>query len=195
MSSKRPRNNTDASSTPGSLQRTSGKTSSDNKKISSERSRTTNSSQTLGVASTSKGKGLKAFWTPLSTEWSKRLWSCTVTDCVDLEATSWTPFLQRLTQNSWFTVRQTIPKPTPKSLPTTLLAITTVFVARNNGKRSADNRRRRKLERQTGQGAGKTNTGESPTHSHLPNVTTTANHQGVDRGSSLDVQPVCEFPQ
>ena len=123
MPLKRRRSNSSELSTHASHPLTNKTTLPDNSLTSKKRTRTTSSSPIPGAVSTSSGKGLKPFWTPLSTDWSKRLWSCTETDCVALGPTSWTPYLQKLAQNSWFTVHQTVPRTTHGSLPTTSLPL------------------------------------------------------------------------
>ena len=108
-----------ALSTPVFPQPINALTLNGNNPICKKRSRRTNSSPTSGVASTSNAKALQPFWTQSSAVWSQRLWSCTETDCRVLEPTFWSPSLRALAQNSWFTVRQTVRRMTPVSLPMT----------------------------------------------------------------------------
>ena len=73
-----------------------------------------------------------------------------------------------------------------RELADDLLAITTVFVARHNGQRSAENRRRRKRARQECEAA---NGDESTQSAGLPNQSTSDSAQQVVRDSKMDVQP------
>jgi putative transposase len=82
------------------------------KKISSGKStssreyiRTTRSSKTSAQGSTSRGKDCVPFWTDCTKAWSEKLWSCTKTDCRDLQQVSWNTSLNKLALNSWFTVQ------------------------------------------------------------------------------------------
>jgi predicted site-specific integrase-resolvase len=70
-----------------------------------------------------------------------------------------------------------------------LLAITTVFVARHNGARSAANRKRRKT---TGSNQEVT-PGKSSEDSRVPDKGTAGKTRKVDGCSQVDVQPVCGF--
>ena len=65
------------------------------------------SSATSGQGSASKGRVCAPFWTKFTTEWSRRLPSCTRTDCVDSPPTSWPTSLSKLASNSWFSVQKT----------------------------------------------------------------------------------------
>ena len=109
-------------STPVSVAKSRKRICAVKSKPSNTRSPITQSSPTLAPGSTSQGKDLGPFWNRHSSEWSRKLWSCTVTDCRDLPSTSWNGSLKRLGQKSWFTVRakqgKTAPKLTETSLPT-----------------------------------------------------------------------------
>jgi transposase len=50
-------------------------------------------------------KVCEPFWTSLTKEWSKKLWSCTETDLHVSELTYWSTFSRKKDVNSWFTVR------------------------------------------------------------------------------------------
>lgn len=67
-----------------------------------------------------------------------------------------------------------------------LIAITNVFVARHNGQRSAENRKRRKRERD--QERSSHTSAQDPT---VPEQGSTADAQAMARHKSLDVQPMC----
>jgi predicted site-specific integrase-resolvase len=65
-----------------------------------------------------------------------------------------------------------------------LLAITTVFVARHNGARSATNRKRRKTEREASSGKDSQDSG-------ISNSRAESQVNEVDGNVSMDVQPMC----
>jgi hypothetical protein len=59
------------------------------------------------VDSISEKKSLYPFWTESIQEKSKKLLSCTMTDCEDLVLNSWNSSAKRLLAGSWFTVKLT----------------------------------------------------------------------------------------
>jgi putative transposase len=109
------------SSTPGSAVRTKKKTCCVKSKTSKQRSQTIHSFPTSVLDSTSSEKACVPFWTKYSTALSKKLLSCTRTDCVDMEPSCWNSSSKRLAQNSWFTVKMKSIKATRRSLQTTSL--------------------------------------------------------------------------
>lgn len=77
-----------------------------------------------------------------------------------------------------------------RELADDLLAITTIFVARHNGRRSADNRRRRKRAREEDNERHEGRCGDDFTQSEsVPHQSTSNVAQQVDRDSPMDVQP------
>lgn len=78
---------------------------------------------TLALASTGSDVGFCQFWAEFTREKSQKLWSCTKTDCVDSDPSSWSGSLKKLGANSWFTTRKTqwTQITQQKSLPTTSL--------------------------------------------------------------------------
>ena len=77
-----------------------------------------------------------------------------------------------------------------------LLAVTTVFVARHNGRRSAANRRRRADKRKrspldTGSETGQATRGEGSSSPCISNSNPERASPTLVRGHSLDLQPVC----
>ena len=79
-------------------------------------------------------------------------------------------------------------KNAPSELAEDLLAITTVFVARHNGTRSAVNRKRRKTERENATGNSSQNTRVSVTRAE-------ENAGEMDGDLEVDVQPVCTLSE
>ena len=75
-------------------------------------------------------------------------------------------------------------KDTSSELAEDLLAITTVFVARHNGTRSAINRKRRKTEHEA-------STRQSIQNPPLPQSTTNKDFEALGGDCQVDVQPVC----
>lgn len=77
-----------------------------------------------------------------------------------------------------------------------LLAITTVFVARNNGMRSAQNRRKRtsrdKEKKDKQENTKKDTSGKSKKDSCVSRQTTTGDTTKMVRDGTMDVQPVLE---
>jgi hypothetical protein len=59
------------------------------------------------VDSTSEKKGLHPFWSESIQEKSKKLLSCTSTDCEDLVLDSWSSSAKKLLAGSWFTAKLT----------------------------------------------------------------------------------------
>jgi hypothetical protein len=59
------------------------------------------------VNATSEKKGLYPFWSEPIQEKSKKLLSCTSTDCEDLVLDSWNSSAKKLLAGSWFTVKLT----------------------------------------------------------------------------------------
>jgi hypothetical protein len=57
--------------------------------------------------STSEKKSLYSFWSESIQEKSKKLLSCTMTDCEDLVLNSWNSSAKRLLAESWFTAKLT----------------------------------------------------------------------------------------
>jgi hypothetical protein len=86
------------------------------------------SSKISGVDSTSVKKGLYPFWSKSIQEKSKKLLSCTTTDCEDLVLNSWNSSAKRLLAGSWFTAKLTeVNKQSPmnslKSCPSSLFSV------------------------------------------------------------------------
>ena len=79
------------------------------------------SSQTLGLVSTSSGKGFAPFWTEYTEELSQRLWLPTKTGLRDMAQSSLSSSLNSITRGSWCssTVKG-LPKTTANSLTTCL---------------------------------------------------------------------------
>ena len=100
---KRKRKST--SSTHASRATTRRKISSGKSKNSKAPTQSTSSSATSVVASTSGAKDSPGFWNSYSPSVSEMLSSCTETDLVDLQSTSWSKSLKRRALTSWFTVR------------------------------------------------------------------------------------------
>jgi hypothetical protein len=80
------------------------------------------------VDSISEKKGLYLFWTESIQEKSKKLLSCTMTDCEDLVLNSSNSSAKRLLAGSWFTVQVTeVNKQSPvnslKSCPSSLFSL------------------------------------------------------------------------
>jgi hypothetical protein len=80
------------------------------------------------VDSISEKKGLYPFWTESIQEKSKKLLSCTTTDCEDLVLNSWNSSAKRLLAGSWFTAKLTeVNKQSPvnslKSCPSLLFSL------------------------------------------------------------------------
>jgi putative transposase len=65
------------------------------------------SSKISEVDSTSEKKGLYPFWSESIQEKSKKLLSCTSTDCEDVVLDSWNSSAKRLLAGSWFTAKLT----------------------------------------------------------------------------------------
>jgi hypothetical protein len=65
------------------------------------------SSNISEVSSTSVKKGLYPFWSKSIQEKSKKLLSCTSTDCEDLALGSWNSSAKKLLAGSWFTAKLT----------------------------------------------------------------------------------------
>jgi len=65
----------------------------------------TNSSEKSDQVLTSNVKESRGFWNSLSTEWSKKLWSCTRTDLQESGLNSLNSSFKNLMSNSWFTVK------------------------------------------------------------------------------------------
>jgi hypothetical protein len=57
------------------------------------------------VDSISEKKGLYPFWSESIPEKSKKLLSCTTTDCEDLVLSSWSSSAKKLLAGSWFTAK------------------------------------------------------------------------------------------
>lgn len=58
------------------------------------------------------------YWNDKTAHWSKDLWSCSATNSANLHQEEWDPSLQALSNNSWFTVSQTVATDlAPKSQP------------------------------------------------------------------------------
>jgi len=93
--------------------------SNDRSNSSNENTQNTDSSKTSDQESTSKGKDCKPFWNDASKEWSKKLWSCTKTGCVDLDSSFWSLSSHKPTQNSWFSTTGKRAKVMPKNSQTT----------------------------------------------------------------------------
>jgi hypothetical protein len=86
------------------------------------------SSKISEVDSISEKKGLYPFWSESIQEKSKKLLSCTMTDCEDLVLNSWNSSPKRLLAGSWFTVKLTeVNKQSPvsslKSCPLSLFLL------------------------------------------------------------------------
>jgi hypothetical protein len=80
------------------------------------------------VESTSEKMDLYPFWSESIQEKSKKLLSCTMTDCEDLVLNSWNSSAKRLLAGSWFTVKLTeVNKQSPvnslKSCPSSLFSL------------------------------------------------------------------------
>jgi hypothetical protein len=80
------------------------------------------------VESISEKKSLYPFWSESIQEKSKKLLSCTTTDCEDLVLNSWNSSAKRLLAGSWFTVKLTeVNKQSPvnslKSCPSSLFLL------------------------------------------------------------------------
>ena len=84
------------------------------------------------------------------------------------------------------------PEDDSRELADDLLAVTTVFVARHNGRRSADNRRRRSREARQTQKAASHACKEV---SRVPDSRTAANDQDLDGGCPVDIQSNRHAPQ
>jgi hypothetical protein len=80
------------------------------------------------VNSISEKKGLYPFWSESIQEKSKKLLSCTTTDCEDLVLNSWNSSAKMLLAGSWFTINLTeVNKQSPvnslKSCPSSLFLL------------------------------------------------------------------------
>jgi putative transposase len=98
-----------------------------------------------GVDSISEKKGLYPFWSKSIQEKSKKLLSCTTTDCEDLVLSSWNSSAKRLLAGSWFIVKLTEVskqspvnslKPCPSSLFLATKTINSAVGAEKEDKRS-----------------------------------------------------------
>jgi hypothetical protein len=86
------------------------------------------SSKVSKVGSTSEKKDLYPFWSEYIQEKSKKLLSCTSTDCEDLVLDSWNSSAKKLLAGSWFTAKLTeVNKQSPvnslKSCPSSLFSL------------------------------------------------------------------------
>lgn len=68
-------------------------------------SQITESSQTLGVESISKGRDSRLFWSLQARDTSKRLWLPTEIGCADLHLNSLSGFFTTMESNSWFSIK------------------------------------------------------------------------------------------
>lgn len=109
-------------STAGLVVPTKKKICKDKSKICPQSTPSIQSLVTLAQVSTLKEKVCLPFWTKRSTDWSKRLLSCTKIACVDMESKFWNLSLKNLGQNSWFSVANQ-KLTTPENLPTTYLPL------------------------------------------------------------------------
>lgn len=110
------------SSTPGSLAHTKRRrvTSNDKSTTSYTPTQGTKFSLTLAPVSTTSAKVFKPFWTEYTKEWSRKLWSGTKTDCVDMDLNSLSGYWRKQAQGSWFSVNlQSRKQMQPESWPTT----------------------------------------------------------------------------
>ena len=87
--------------------------------LSKKSTQTTRLSKTSVAASTSKEKDFSPFWNEYTKEKSKKLLSCTKTDCVDLDMNSWSLSAKNLLAKSWFTAKRINLKVPRKNLPKT----------------------------------------------------------------------------
>jgi hypothetical protein len=110
-----------ASSMPESAAPSNPETLNDKSKSSHKRTHSTMSSKTLDQDSTSTDPDSKGFWKESTKELSKRLPSCTETDCAALDSSLWPLSLKKLALNSWFTAKVTQLRP-PKEIMTKLSA-------------------------------------------------------------------------
>jgi hypothetical protein len=103
------------------------------------------SSKISEVDSNSEKKGLYPFWSKSIQEKSKKLLSCTSTDCEDLVLNSWSSSAKKLLAGSWFTAKLTeVNKQSPvnslKSCPSSLFllpkTIDSVVGTEKEGKKS-----------------------------------------------------------
>jgi hypothetical protein len=69
------------------------------------------------VNSSSEKKGLYPFWSESIQEKSKKLLSCTTTDCEDLVLDSWNSSAKKLLAGSWFTAKLTEVNKQPHQFP------------------------------------------------------------------------------
>lgn len=95
-----------ASPMQGSAARPRKQTSTARSEISKSCIQDIESSLTSDQGSISKDPGLCPWWTQSSKDASSELWSCTETDSVASELTSWNESSKRLVSNSWFTTAQ-----------------------------------------------------------------------------------------
>lgn len=122
---------------------------------SRKRTRDTESSPTSHRESTSRDKDCVPFWTPLTGEMSRRLWSCTETGLQDSPLTYWSTFSKRKERNSWFTVKtktlSTLLNNSPRTLWPSQQSLWQAITANEQQKEdanvSAKEKKRRKLER------------------------------------------------
>ena len=195
MPLKRRRSNSSELSTHASHPLTNKTTLPDNSLTSKKRTRTTSSSPIPGAVSTSSGKERKGFKTLLDAVVDGLVEEVVVmhrdrlcrfgADLLDsIFAKTGTKLVVHCSPDG--------PEDDSRELADDLLAVTTVFVARHNGRRSADNRRRRSREaRQTQKAASHACKGVS----RVPDSRTAANDQDLDGGCPVDIQSNRHAPQ
>lgn len=101
-----------------------------NRSVNQKRKSCTLESAQPNKRRTLKATPLKPYWNDVTKDWSRRLLSCTKTDCHELQPTCWNSSLSKQASNSWFTVRAhtltsstTLPMSSSPSQPTLLQAI------------------------------------------------------------------------
>jgi hypothetical protein len=110
------------------------------------------SSKMSEVVSISEKKNLYPFWTESIQEKSKKLLSCTTTDCEDLVLNFWNSSAKRLLAGSWFTVKLTeVNKQSPvnslKSCPSSLFSLPkTIDSAVGTEKEGKKSKKAKKME-------------------------------------------------
>jgi hypothetical protein len=140
----------------------------------------------LHPASISNAQVCSPFWNVRTEEMSKRLWLCTGTASDFFFAKTGTKLVVFGKDQSEDATRE---------LADDLLAITTVFVARHNGQRSAANKRRKREDAQKGENIqaaeGEAGSSESVQNPGVSKQSAGGCAEEMDVHRQVDVQPMC----
>lgn len=122
--------------------------SSDKLNTCSQTTQPIESSQTLGLESTSQDVALKPYWNSRVAEMSRRLWLPIETDSVASPLNSLNGSFQRMEQNSWFSIKQWSPLD-PMNLPKTSLLSSTSSIVESMEEESTKKTKAKKKPKQT----------------------------------------------